>query len=211
MDLGLKDKSTLVMASSSGLGKAIALELAREGANVMLFSPDLEGLKQAQAEIEKETGKKPAYVCGSSTNYEDIKAVVKKTVELYGPIYALMNNTGGPKPGEFDSFNDADWQNAYELCLLSYIRTNREVLPYMRQNGGGRIGTARIEYLDQVRAEKAHTTVEDIQKKAFANIPLGRYGKPEEYGKMAAFLLSATNTFITGQTVLCDGGMVKAF
>ena len=262
MDLGLKDKSTLVMASSSGLGKAIAMELAREGANVMLFSPDLEGLKQAQAEIEKETGKKPAYVCGSSTNYEDIKAVVKKTVELYGPIYALMNNTGGPKPGEFDSFSDADWQNAYELCLLSYIRTIREVLPYMRQNGGGRIvnstsssvkavlpnlilsntfrmgvvglcktlsqelgkdnilvnvigpgriGTARIEYLDQVRAEKAHTTVEDIQKKAFANIPLGRYGKPEEYGKMAAFLLSATNTFITGQTVLCDGGMVKAF
>jgi len=49
MDLGLKDKSTLVMASSSGLGKAIAMELAREGANVMLFSPDLEGLKQAQA------------------------------------------------------------------------------------------------------------------------------------------------------------------
>ena len=50
-----------------------------------------------------------------------------------------MNNTGGPKPGEFDSFSDADWQNAYELCLLSYIRTIREVLPYMRQNGGGRI------------------------------------------------------------------------
>jgi 3-oxoacyl-[acyl-carrier protein] reductase len=262
MDLGLKEKCALVMASSSGLGKAIAMELAREEANVMLFSPDLPGLQQAQADIERETGRKPAYVCGSSTNYEDIKKVVKEAVEVFGPIYALVNNTGGPKPGQFDAFRDEDWQHAYELCLLSYIRTIREVLPYMRANGGGRIvnstsssvkavldnlilsntfrmgvmglcktlsqelggddilvnvigpgriGTDRIAYLDKVRAEKAGVSVEEIQKKSFASIPLGRYGRPDEYGKLAAFLCAPSNTFITGQTVLVDGGMVKAF
>lgn len=262
MELGLKGKAALVMASSSGLGKAIALEMSREGANVMLFSPFEDQLKEAQSDIETETGNRPEYFVGSITSPEDIKALVKTTVEKCGPIYALVNNTGGPKPGQFDAFSDEDWQSAYELCLLSYIRTIREVLPHMRANGGGRIlcstsssvkavldnlilsntfrmgvvglaktlsqelgkdnilvnvigpgriGTARIDQLDQIRADKLGITVEELQQQTFKGIPLGRYGKPEEYGKLAAFLCSETNTFITGQTVLVDGGMVKAF
>ena len=140
MDLGLKDKCALVMASSAGLGKAIATEFAREGANVMLFSPFEEELKQAQKDILAETGKEPSYFCGSITNAEDIKKLVEITVAKYGAIFALVNNTGGPPAGTFDTFDDAAWQNAYELTLLSYIRTIREVLPHMRANGGGRIG-----------------------------------------------------------------------
>lgn len=187
---------------------------------------------------------------------------MKTTTEKLGPVYALMNNTGGPSPGTFDQFCDEDWQKAFELCLLSYIRLIRECLPIMRAGGGGRIlnstsssvkavldnlilsntfrmgvvglsktlsqelgkdgilvnvigpgriGTARIDQMDQVRAEKAGKTVEEIRQSAFSSIPLGRYGKPEEYGKLAAFLLAPSNTYITGQTVLVDGGMVKAF
>ena len=262
MEFGLKNKSALVMASSSGLGKAIATELAREGANVMLFSPFVDQLKEAQADIEKETGRKPEYFVGSITSADDIKALVETTVEKCGPIYALVNNTGGPKPGVFDIFSDKDWQDAYELCLLSYIRTIREVLPHMRANGGGRIvcstsssvkavldnlflsntfrlgvvglaktlsqelgkvnilvnvigpgriGTARIDQLDAMRAQKVGVTVEEIQNETIKTIPLGRYGRPDEYGRLAAFLCSEANTFITGQTVLLDGGMVKAF
>ncbi len=261
MELELKGKSALVMASSSGLGKAIATEMAREGAKVMLFSPFEEQLQEAQADILKETGSRPEYFVGSITNPEDIKMLVKETEERCGPVYALVNNTGGPKPGPFDAFDDAAWQEAYELCLLSYIRTIRAVLPQMRAGGGGRIlcstsssvkavldnlilsntfrmgvvglaktlsqelgrdnilvnviapgriGTARIDQLDKIRADKQGISVEELQQKAFAGIPLGRYGKPEEYGKLAAFLCSAANTFITGQTVLVDGGMVKA-
>ncbi|MPN05728.1 3-oxoacyl-[acyl-carrier-protein] reductase FabG [bioreactor metagenome] len=74
----------------------------------------------------------------------------------------------------------------------------------------GRIGTTRIDQLDKVRADRAGKTVGEIQKLAFAGIPLGRYGTPEEYGKLAVFLCAASNTFITGQSVLVDGGMVKA-
>ncbi|MGD9666978.1 MAG: SDR family oxidoreductase [Synergistaceae bacterium] len=261
MDLGLRDRCALVMASSAGLGKAIATEFAREGANVMLFSPFEEELKQAQAEIKELTGMEPSYFCGSITDQADIKKLVEVTVAKYGEIFALVNNTGGPPAGTFDSFDDEAWQKAYELTLLSYIRTIREVLPHMRANGEGRIlcsasssikavldnlilsntfrmgvvglaktlsqelgkdkilvnviapgriGTARIDYLDKVRADKLGKTVEDIQEAAFKNIPVGRYGKPEEYGKLAVFLCSAANTFITGQSVLVDGGMVKA-
>ena len=139
MELGLKDKTAIVSASSSGLGKAIAMELCREGARVMLFSPFEEQLKEAQAEIEEKTGNRPEYEAGDITKAEDIKRLVKTTTEKLGPVYALMNNTGGPSPGTFDQFCDEDWQKAFELCLLSYIRLIRECLPIMRAGGGGRI------------------------------------------------------------------------
>lgn len=262
MDLGLKSKAVLVMASSAGLGKAAATEFCREGANVMLFSPFVDELKTAQAEIYEATGKKPAFTIGDITKADDIKHVVKNTAEQFGPIFALVNNAGGPPAGTFDNFTDEAWQKAYELNLLSYIRTIREVLPYMRKlgkgriinytsssvkqvldnlilsntfrmgvmglsktlsqelgkdnilvnvMGPGRIGTARIAYLDKVRADKAGITVEQVYQNTIKGIPLGRYGTPEEYAKLTVFLCSEANTFITGQTVLVDGGMTKAF
>lgn len=262
MELGLRGKPAIVMASSAGLGKAIATEMAREGAKVMLFSPFKDELKQAQDEIKEVTGNEPKYFVGDITKAEDIKELVNTTVDCYGSVYALANNTGGPPAGTFDVFDDEAWQKAYELTLLSYIRAIREVLPYMRKSGSGRIvcstsssvkavldnlilsntfrmgvlglakslsqelgkdnilinvigpgriGTARIDYLDKVRADKAGKTVEEIQKQAWNSIPLGRYGKPEEYARLATFLCSEANTFITGQTVLLDGGMVKAY
>ena len=262
MELGLKNKSALVLASSSGLGKAIAMELAREGARVMLCGRSEEQLKRAQQDILNATGNEPKDLAGSITDPRYIQELVQTTVEKCGPIFALVNNSGGPKPGPFDSFDDQAWQDAYELCLLSYIRTIRAVLPYMRANGGGRIlcstsssvkaalndlilsntfrmgvvglaktlsqelgpdnilvnvigpgrvGTARIDQLDQIRAQKEGLSVEELQHKAFHDIPLGRYGRPEEYGRMAAFLCSEANTYLTGQTLLMDGGMVKAY
>ena len=262
MDLGLKDKAVLVMASSAGLGKAAALEFSREGARVMLFSPSEQKLKEAQAEIKAATGLEPAYTVGDITRAEDIAAVVKATAETFGPIFALVNNAGGPPAGTFDSFADDAWQKAYELNLLSYIRSIREVLPHMRQlgkgrivnytsssvkqvlenlilsntfrmgvmglsktlsqelgkdnilvnvMGPGRIDTARIAYLDKMRAEKAGITVEQVYENTIKGIPLGRYGTPEEYARLTVFLCSEANTYITGQTMLVDGGMTKAF
>lgn len=262
MDFGLQGKSALVMASSSGLGKAIALELAREGAHVMLFSSSEEKLVCAQQEISFETGNRPLYYVGNILDPNAIQSAVSETEKQFGPIYALVNNTGGPKPGAFDAFDDNAWQQAYELCLLSYIRSIRAVLPGMRANGGGRIvnstsssvraaldnlilsntfrmgvmgltktlacelgpdnimvnvigpgriATERLAFMDSVRAQKRSVTVADIQRETFAKIPVGRYGQPEEYARLAAFLCSAANTYITGQTVLADGGMVHAY
>lgn len=262
MEFGLKDKAVLVTASSAGLGKAAALEFAREGAKVMLFSSNEEKLQKAQEDIARETGEKPYYTVGTLTRQEDIKQAVQNTLKKCGPVYALVNNAGGPPAGTFDAFSDTEWQNAYELNLLSYIRTIREVLPSMRQAGKGRIvnytsssvkqvldnlilsntfrmgvmglsktlsqelgkdnilvnvmgpgriGTDRIAYLDKVRADKAGMTVEDVYESAVKGIPLGRYGTPDEFGRLTVFLCSEANTFITGQAILVDGGMTKAF
>ena len=136
MDLGLKGKCALVMASSSGLGKAIAAEFAREGAGVMLFSPFADQLEEARDDIFRETGNKPGIFVGSITSPDDIARLVETTVKNFGPVYALVNNTGGPPAGTFDSFDDKAWQDAYELTLLSYVRTIRAVLPSMRSGAG---------------------------------------------------------------------------
>lgn len=74
----------------------------------------------------------------------------------------------------------------------------------------GRIGTERVHSLDEAAAQRQGKTVEDIRRAAEAQIPLGRYGKPEELGRVVAFLVSGANTYVTGQHVLVDGGMVRA-
>lgn len=100
MELGLKDKCALVLASSSGLGKAVAKELAYEGAKVMLFSPFEDELKGAKEEIIKDTNNSNIdYFCGDLTKPEDIKELVKATCQKFGPIFALFNNAGGPPAG----------------------------------------------------------------------------------------------------------------
>ena len=102
MDLGLKNKVVLCMASAAGLGKGIATELAREGAKVMLSGHNLERLAATQADIEQETGNRPEVFVCDVNKAEDIQALVDHTVQTLGDIYALVNMGPGPKPGPFD-------------------------------------------------------------------------------------------------------------
>ena len=250
MDLGLKDKVVLCMASAAGLGKGIATEMAREGAKVMICTaePFKDQLLEAQAEIEN----KP----------EDIDALVKHTVDTLGDIYALVNMCPGPKPGPFENFDDAAWTGAFNMCLLSYVRTIRAVLPSMKRLGGGRIvnstsssvkdcldnlilsntmrmgvvgmsktlarevgkdnilinvigpgriGTARIESLNKMRADKAGISVSDYEKEDLKKFPMARYGTIDEYGRLATWLCSEANTYVSGQTILLDGAMTTAY
>jgi 3-oxoacyl-[acyl-carrier protein] reductase len=76
--------------------------------------------------------------------------------------------------------------------------------------GPGRIHTDRVDSLDQGRADREGITREEVREKSEATIPLGRYGEPKEFGQVAAFLASPANTYVTGQALLTDGGMVKA-
>lgn len=261
MNLGLTDKPVIVCASSAGLGKATALEFAREGARVMLCSRRAAELERAAADIKATTGNEPAFTVVDVTKPADITRLVEATVAAFGGIYALINNSGGPPAGTFDQFDDAAWQSAFELNLLSYVRTTRAALPFLRKSAGrivnftsssvkspienlilsntfrtgvlgltktlagelgsdgvlvnvlgpGRIQTDRIEQLDKVRAAKLNTSVDQVRTDMAKAIPIGRYGTPDEYARMAVFLGSPANTYITGQTLLVDGGMVKAY
>ena len=77
--------------------------------------------------------------------------------------------------------------------------------------GPGRIGTARIENLNKMRAEKAGVSVEEYEKQDLKGFPMGRYGTIDEYGRLAAWLCSEANTYVSGQTILLDGAMTRAY
>lgn len=141
MDLGLGGKTALVAAASKGLGKAVALAFAQEGANVVIFARDEAALRAAGEEIElagRPSGR-VATVVADVTRAEDLERVVQLTLDRFGTIDVLYANTGGPPPRLFDALADDDWQRNFELLLLSVIRLTRLSLPAMRARGWGRI------------------------------------------------------------------------
>ncbi|QBP39910.1 SDR family oxidoreductase [Paenisporosarcina antarctica] len=262
MDLQLKDKVVLVTASSKGLGKATALEFAKEGATVLISSRNEATLAQTVDEIKQLTNNQQVYAktCDMSS-VEDINALFAWVTAEFGGADILINNTGGPTAGGFKDLEDSDWMAAFEKNLLSYIRTTRAVLPHMEATnfgriinisssstkevidglilsntfrsgmvgltkslareyaknnilvntiGPGRIATDRVAELDQIAAAKQSVSVEDIVKRSESLIPIGRYGQPEEFAKVVLFLASPANTYMTGQSLIIDGGMLKA-
>ena len=139
MDLGLKDKVAFVMAGSKGLGKAVALELAKEGANVSIISRSRENLKKAQEEIKSITGKEVLTIEGDVTRKEDIEKSVEETVNKFGTIHILFANAGGPPAGGFFDVKPEDYLKAVELNLMSTIYAVYAVKDYMINQKWGRI------------------------------------------------------------------------
>ena len=139
MALGLQGKSVLVLASSKGLGKAIATEFVLEGACVMLTSRDEATLAKTARELNNLASGEVSYRVCDITRSDQIQNLVAETIGEFGKIDVLVNNSGGPPAGDFDFLDDRDWQHAFELNLLSYVRTIREVLPHMRRQRGGHI------------------------------------------------------------------------
>lgn len=136
MDLQLKGKTALVVASSKGLGKAIARQLAEEGCNVMLTSRNAELLKQTCSEIGLvATGRVDCCPC-DITKSEQIETLVQATRDRLGTIDILINNAGGPPGGGFDQLDDSAWQGGFELNLLSCVRMIRAALPDLKKSGG---------------------------------------------------------------------------
>lgn len=142
MELGLKGKTALVIASSQGLGKAIAKEFVQEGTNVLLASRNEEQLKAVKKELSLIGNAKVDYIVCDITNPENIKAMVEKLKLEYGSLDILINNAGGPPAGGFEDMTDEQWQNSFELNLLSYIRIIRECLPLLKEKGGKIINIA---------------------------------------------------------------------
>jgi 3-oxoacyl-[acyl-carrier protein] reductase len=142
MELHLEAKVALVVASSQGLGKAIATQLVKEGAHVMLTSRDEGKLKVVQEELRALKKGKVSYFAADITSSEQIQALVAHTRETFGRINLLVNNGGGPPAGTFEQLSDEQWQQAFELNLLSYIRVIREVLPDLKYAGGKIINLA---------------------------------------------------------------------
>jgi 3-oxoacyl-[acyl-carrier protein] reductase len=139
MDLGLKDKVVIVVASSSGLGLSTAVGFAREGAKVVISGRDAKRLKKASEKIFSDSGVEVETVQMDVRNADDIDRLVATVIEKFGTIHVLVNNAGGPPPGVFWETDDEAWNSAYELTLLSSVRLTRAALPYMRKQKWGRI------------------------------------------------------------------------
>jgi 3-oxoacyl-[acyl-carrier protein] reductase len=139
MDLGLQGKIALVAGASKGLGKAVALGLAREGAHVAIISRDQARIEAAAKDIREATSAPALAIAADVTRPEDIQRAVDETVNKFGTIHILVTNAGGPPPGAFVALTEEQWQSAVNLTLLSAVRLSRAVVPLMQKLKWGRI------------------------------------------------------------------------
>src|SRR5580692_1360462 len=129
----------MVAGASRGLGFAVARALAKEGVRVSISSRNADAVAAARATIEQETGSEVLAMPVDVRSAEAIDQWFKATVEKFGGVDLLYPNAGGPPPGPTLKFDDAAWQNAFELLLLSAVRMVRLAVPSMVSRGGGAI------------------------------------------------------------------------
>lgn len=260
MDLQVDGKVYMIAGASKGLGFAIARCLAAEGAAVSLAGRDAPAVARAAQELAASSR---GSAMGSPCDVREaaqLAAWTEATVARFGRLDGLVVNAGGPPPGRFDAFDDAAWQGAFELTLLSAVRMVRLALPHLRVNGGailvltsstirepveslllsnvmragvtslakslsrelaadgirvnnlvpGLIGTDRMTQLDDFEAQSRSASVAAVRAQREGAIPLGRYGQPEEFGRVGAFLLSPAASYMSGATVVVDGGSMRS-
>jgi NAD(P)-dependent dehydrogenase (short-subunit alcohol dehydrogenase family) len=139
MDLGLSGKVALVTGGSKGIGAAIALELAREGANIAICAREA-GALNATAERIGSLGRRVVAVAANLALAAGVQSVVDGVLAELGRVDILVNNVGGaPGPGGFMNLTDANWQAAFDLNVMSAVRFSRALLPGMIERRWGRI------------------------------------------------------------------------
>jgi 3-oxoacyl-[acyl-carrier protein] reductase len=258
MDLGLRGKAALVTGSSRGIGRGIALELAREGCRVALCARGKDALDSAAAEV-RAMGVEAVAVHADVTTPEGVRAAVEGTVAAFGAVDVLVNNVGGSTGGSFLETSEEDWQRAIDLNLWPAVRASRLVVPSMRARGRGAIvnivsiygrewGGSYAQRPTYIAAKAAEIgmskalamelaplgirvnavapgsilfpgggwerrTREDpggIAQFLKADLPLGRFGRTDEVGRVVAFLASDAASLVIGACLNVDGGQSRA-
>jgi 3-oxoacyl-[acyl-carrier protein] reductase len=245
MDLGLKGRTAIVCGASAGMGLAIAEALSREGANVAM-------LARRRDVLQREADRLGALaVRGDVTNPADLKRLVDRTVEAFGGIDILVNNSGGPPRTTALEIDDDAVESAVELLLLSVVRLTNLCLQQLERGGRGRIiniasSTVR-EPADNLALSNAvrpgvigwaktlarevgpkKITVNSIapgridterlaeaferrsRSEIIEEIPLKRFGKPEEIADVVCFLASDRASYVTGTVIPVDGGLLRS-
>lgn len=139
MDLGLKGKVAFVAAASKGLGRAVAEELAAEGASLVLCARNAETLNRVSEQIAKTSGAAVLPVVADVSNVQDVTRAVRSGIEKFGRIDILVTNAGGPPAGQFENLSREMWEAATRLTLNSVLELTRAVLPGMKVRRWGRI------------------------------------------------------------------------
>jgi 3-oxoacyl-[acyl-carrier protein] reductase len=139
MDLMLKGKVAIVGGASKGLGRACAQALAGEGVNVTVCSRSRPDLEQAAREIREATGAQILVFAGDLEKPEVIRDLIAATVEKFGRLDIMVNNSGGPPLAQAASATEEQWSTAVQRSLLFFARMSREAVPHLKKSGGGRI------------------------------------------------------------------------
>jgi 3-oxoacyl-[acyl-carrier protein] reductase len=148
MDLGLKGKVALVTAASRGLGKAAAMEFAREGARVAICARSLE-INNAAQEIQEATAAQVLPLQIDLSQQDQVEQLATETLDHYGEIDILIINSGGPPPGTFLDLKPEDWKDAVNLTLMSAVYLCYAVIPHMVARGSGSIVTTQSVSIKQ--------------------------------------------------------------
>lgn len=139
MELGLSGRVAVVTGSSRGIGKAIALRFAEEGARVAICARDKERLSEAKEDLEQLTGAHVLAVRADLAELSDIRKLAEETKREFGRIDVLITNTGGPPSVSFLSATESDWRQAYDQLFMSVRNLCNEVIPCMQEKRWGRI------------------------------------------------------------------------
>jgi 3-oxoacyl-[acyl-carrier protein] reductase len=249
MNLGLKDKIVIVTGASRGIGRAIALGFAAEGAKLSICGRTPETLDAAVADIKAqgaEVFSKPADV----TDGAQAETFVQETLDTYGQIDVLVNNVGGSRWTPTLEISDREWYELLDLNLVSAARMSRAVLPTMQKQSSGAIimissiygreGGGHVTYNaakaaeislakslakefapDNIRvnsvapgsilfpgggwARRMEADPEAMAAFVASDMPLGRFGKPEEIADVVVFLASDRASLVTGACINVDG------
>ena len=139
MDLGLKDRVALIAGGSKGIGKASALALAREGANLAICARGRELLEQVAREIASETGREVLPIVADLTREEDAREFIRTAADHFSRLDILVNCAGSSPGGSLQNLEEADWMQSLNLKFLGYVRTTKCVVPHMKERRWGRI------------------------------------------------------------------------
>lgn len=236
MDLGCDGKTFLVMAASRGLGQAVADGLRAEGARVLSTSRgsgeslrlDIGDETSRRAFLDQVRGERfsGVFVNGGGPRAGDVLELsdedwLKAFQQiLLGPIHLVRALVPQMDPGSSILFNSSSsvgqpiphlaLSNVFRASLYALMKTLVDELSpqQIRVNliVPGRVATERVRQLDEQMAARTHLSVEAVRQQSEAKIPLGRYGRPDEFGRLATFLLSPHSSYLNGQAYWIDGG-----
>lgn len=261
MNIRLDGRTALVCGSSQGIGKAIAIQFAEMGANVILLARNMDLMMAVASDLPKTDSQKHYIYQADLQKPAEAANIVKQHIEANGSIDILVNNSGGPPSGLAIDAKPEDFMLAFERHLLASQLLVQTVVPGMKSANFGRIinvisisvrqpidnlgvsntlrgamaswaktlsrelgkfgitvnnllpgqtSTERLSSLIKTNAEKRGLTIAELEKEMIAEIPVGRFGKPEELGFAAGFLASDEAAFINGVSLPVDGGYIRA-
>lgn len=139
MDLQLTGKIALVTGASKGIGRAVAQELAQEGADVVITARTEEPLAVAAREIAALTNRKVVPLAGDMSKHADVAHCVGETLVQFGRIDILVTCAGSSPGGLLEDLTEEQWMASLNLKFMGYVRTVRAVIPHMRERGEGAI------------------------------------------------------------------------